>query len=263
VGRVLGGHSSRGFLSAPRDVLRGFSSGARYAGGRGGQGYYGGGRAVPRGSVSQPPRSVVQSRHPRAGYGTGFSHGRGYGYGYGRGGYSRGYGYGRNYGYSRGYGYGYRSYRYGRGYYGRSPYYYGYSPYTWGALGLGLGLYFGGGYPYAGGYYAPYYDSGDYVSDEPYAGGWSERDQDYADRGDPREDARAEEAELRLVVLPDDASVWIDGEFRGTARGLARLTLPPGRHQVEVVRPGFRTYTREVEVRPRETTSLRIELDRP
>lgn len=83
--------------------------------------------------------------------------------------------------------------------------------------------------------------------------------EEYSNRGEPPQDA----AELRLLVRPDDAYVWIDGEFRGTDRGLARLVLRPGRHQVEVIRPGFRTATREVEVRRGATASLRIELERP
>lgn len=236
------GHSSGGHLSAARQatrhVARAYSAGARDASGRSRGAYYGRGRAVPRGSVVYAPRSSAQYRHPRVGYGTGYSRGRGYGYG------------SRNYGYGRGYSGRYRSYR-------SYPYSggYGYSPYGWG--GLGLSVYYSSGYPYVGGYAAPYY--GGYVSDEPYAGDGGEPYERYSDRGEPREDG----AELRLLVTPDDASVWIDGEFRGTARDLARLALPPGRHQVEVVRPGFRTAAREVEVRPGATASLRLELERP
>ena len=250
VGRVFSGSPSRGFVSAGRSslarVTRGYSLGSRYASSGGGRAYYGGGRAVPRGSFSQPPRTGGQDRHPRAGFGTGYPRGRGYGYGSGR---------------SYSYGYRYRSYGYGRGYYGgRYPYYYGYSPYYgWGGLGLSFSL---GGYPYVGGYDAPYYDDG-YSSDEPYDGGGSARDGDYYDRDDRRDDGRAEGAELRLIVLPDDASVWIDGEFRGVAREMARLGLPPGRHQIEIVRPGFRTEAREVDLRDGASVSVRIDLTRP
>jgi hypothetical protein len=190
---------------------------------------------------------AAQSRHPRAGYGTGFSRGRGYRSGYRYCGYRRG-DYGR-----------YRYSRYSR--YRSYPYYggYAYDPYGWPALGLSF--YYGGGYPYVGGYSAPY-DVG-YVSDEPYAGDGGEPDEEYSDRREPLVDEPPDGAELRLVVLPADASVWIDGEFRGAAREVGRLALPVGRHQVEVVRPGFRTVTQEVEVRPDATSSLRIELQRP
>jgi PEGA domain-containing protein len=246
-GRVFGGHSSRGFVSASRQigalVTRGFSSGPRYTSGRGGYGYYGGGHAVPRGSAGYAPRSGASYRRPRVGFASGFAHGRSYG---------------------RRYGYGYRSYgyrSYGRFDYGRYPYgyRYGYFPYGWAALDLAFSL--GAAYPYLGWYDAPY-DIG-YVGDEPYWSGGSARDEDYYDREDPRDDARAEGAALRLTVVPDDASVWIDGAFRGAARDLVRLPLRPGRHEVEVVRPGFRTAAREIEVHAGTTASLRIELERP
>ena len=73
----------------------------------------------------------------------------------------------------------------------------------------------------------------------------------------------ADAAELQLLVLPEDASVWIDDEFRGVARDLTRIALPPGRHRIEVVRPGFRTAAQEVELGPGTSHSLRIELERP
>jgi hypothetical protein len=68
---------------------------------------------------------------------------------------------------------------------------------------------------------------------------------------------------LRLEVLPADASVYVDGQFRGTARQVGELELPPGRHRVEIVRPGFRTDDRDVDVEPGRTRDLRIELQRP
>jgi hypothetical protein len=69
--------------------------------------------------------------------------------------------------------------------------------------------------------------------------------------------------ELRLEVHPRDASVYVDGEFRGTGREAATLDLAPGTHQVEVVRPGYRTAEREVEVSPEGVAELDIDLERP
>jgi hypothetical protein len=69
--------------------------------------------------------------------------------------------------------------------------------------------------------------------------------------------------EVRLNVRPGDATVYVDGEFRGTARETANLVLPSGSHRVEIVRPGFRTATREVDVRAGETQSIEVDLDRP
>jgi hypothetical protein len=67
---------------------------------------------------------------------------------------------------------------------------------------------------------------------------------------------------LGLVIRPDDASVYVDGEFRGSGRRVENLTLPAGRHRIEVVRPGYRTFEREVEVRPGQSEVLTIELEK-
>jgi PEGA domain len=67
-------------------------------------------------------------------------------------------------------------------------------------------------------------------------------------------------AELRLDVEPEDASVYVDGAFRGTGREAASLRLAPGRHRIEVVRPGYRTDEREVEIAPAEPTVISVHL---
>jgi hypothetical protein len=67
---------------------------------------------------------------------------------------------------------------------------------------------------------------------------------------------------LKLNVRPADASVYVDGAFRGTGREAAVLQLPPGRHRVEVVRPGFRTIERDVEITAGDTADLTVELDK-
>jgi hypothetical protein len=67
---------------------------------------------------------------------------------------------------------------------------------------------------------------------------------------------------LRLDVRPDDASIYVDGEFVGTARRAGILNLPPGRHRIEVVRPGHRTVERDVEIQPGRTETLAIDLER-
>ena len=80
-------------------------------------------------------------------------------------------------------------------------------------------------------------------------------------RVEREEEAAAEE--LRLRVSPIDASIYVDGEFRGTGREAATLALTPGQHRIEVVRPGYRTEDREVEVGGRTPTEVTIELERP
>ena len=69
--------------------------------------------------------------------------------------------------------------------------------------------------------------------------------------------------ELHLQIEPVDASVYVDGEFQGTGREATTLSLAPGQHRVEVVRPGYRTAEHEVEVVARGVAELAIELQRP
>jgi hypothetical protein len=101
-------------------------------------------------------------------------------------------------------------------------------------------------------------DDRDYGRDERRYEGRRDRDED--DEEDERDDAEA--ATLRLDLKPSDASVYVDGEFRGSGRRVETLRLAPGRHRLEVVRPGYRTIEREIEVRTGETTRVEIELSR-
>jgi hypothetical protein len=68
---------------------------------------------------------------------------------------------------------------------------------------------------------------------------------------------------LELDVQPQDATVYVDGEFKGIGREAGNLELPEGRHRVEVVRPGFRTFTTEIDVTSNRPAQLTIELERP
>jgi hypothetical protein len=86
---------------------------------------------------------------------------------------------------------------------------------------------------------------------------WSESE----DR--PARNEMAVSGRLRLSIRPDDASVYVDGAFRGSAREASELKLAPGRHRIEIVRPGYRTVEREVDVAPDDTTDVAVELDRP
>ncbi len=80
---------------------------------------------------------------------------------------------------------------------------------------------------------------------------------------EPGREPAAESGTLRLDVVPPDATVYVDGEFHGVARELRRLRLAPGRHEVEVVRPGYLTQSRVVELRAGEERDLGIDLPRP
>ncbi len=67
--------------------------------------------------------------------------------------------------------------------------------------------------------------------------------------------------ELSLSLRPEDASVYVDGSFRGSGRQAERLLLPPGRHRVELARPGFRTLDREVDIEAGRTVELNASME--
>jgi hypothetical protein len=220
---------------------------AQAAGSRhGGGGRSAGGRAAPSYRAGSPHRSgpsyatrggIAERRHPRASTG---------------GHYRSGYG-------------SYRTYpgRYYRPY--RSYYGWGY-----GRSYFGASLYFGwpyypGGYFYPG-YYAPYYDDYGYGYDQPdYAyPGYRYSPVEERGAGDAvrPEDVDPDLGRLRLEVEPDDATVYVDDAFRGTAREARLLRLSLGRHVLELVRPGFRVERREVTITSGETADLQLELQR-
>jgi hypothetical protein len=87
---------------------------------------------------------------------------------------------------------------------------------------------------------------------------WAESE----DRAEAEETA-AVGGRLDLSVRPEDASVYVDGAFRGSGREASSLKLAPGRHRIEIVRPGYQTLEREVEIVPGEPTSLKVELEKP
>jgi hypothetical protein len=89
------------------------------------------------------------------------------------------------------------------------------------------------------------------------------RSRSYEPAPSPGPAEQAASGELRLLVNPVDASVYVDGEFRGTGREAATLALAPGQHRVEVVRPGYRTVEHDVEVASEEVAELTVDLKRP
>ncbi len=68
---------------------------------------------------------------------------------------------------------------------------------------------------------------------------------------------------LHLRVQPRDATVYVDGEFRGTVPQADRLQLDAGPHKVELARPGYLTLEREVTVEAGHTVDLDVEMERP
>jgi len=111
---------------------------------------------------------------------------------------------------------------------------------------------------------------------------YERREADRADRERARGEARAEDREsislsdrdarpreepagsgsVRFEVRPSDASIYVDGEFRGTGRDLRSLELKAGSHRIEIVKPGYHTYERDVTVAAAEFVDLNVELER-
>ena len=82
----------------------------------------------------------------------------------------------------------------------------------------------------------------------------------------PVASAGAKVGRLFISVLPPDSAVYLDGHFLGTAGEIGQLSagmvVEPGDHVLELVRPGYETYRKELVVPPGERTTVEIELDR-
>jgi len=106
--------------------------------------------------------------------------------------------------------------------------------------------------------------------DEPYGPDSARQDPDRSREVDsdrryeaPPPDGRPEagRGELVLDIQPGDASVYVDGEFYGKASQVTRLELPAGRHRLEVVRPGYKTVEKEVDI-DRDPARVMVTLER-
>lgn len=105
-------------------------------------------------------------------------------------------------------------------------------------------------------------------SEPPYATEPPRREQDrnegpMAGPGAGRADASVSPGLLSLAVNPDDASVYVDGRFFGSARQTGEIELAAGPHRVEIVRPGYRTVDRRVVIEAGRMETLAIALERP
>jgi hypothetical protein len=215
----------------------------------------GGGRAV-RSGPSQGhavPRAAAPVRGP-----------------YGGGGYYRGYGrpyYGSPY-YRGAYPY------YNRGYY---PYYRAYPYYYPGfSIGFGFGFPFGYssfyyGYPYSSPYpynypysypYASYpYPSSSYAYPAA-SSAYPPRDTTYPSSSSPRSGVTVTTVgRVTLEITPGTAEVYADGDFVGVVDDFSAstpgLTLPPGRHHIEVRAPGYATMVLESDVQAGQVVPYR------
>jgi hypothetical protein len=93
-------------------------------------------------------------------------------------------------------------------------------------------------------------------------------------RREPRPESPAPSAEIaeprheqgggvvNLHIQPRDATVYVDGEYRGSGRDLAELRLAAGHHKVELVRPGFQPLEKDFELRADEPIDLELSMER-
>jgi hypothetical protein len=99
----------------------------------------------------------------------------------------------------------------------------------------------------------------------PNNDGYNNPNQDDSYYGN-QQNQRSDRPELILNVEPDDATVYIDGNYYGTAnengRGELRVLLPEGVHKIEVVRPGFDTFSQDVTVGRDHDNRLSVTLNR-
>lgn len=70
---------------------------------------------------------------------------------------------------------------------------------------------------------------------------------------------------LRIQTHPEDAEVFVDGYFAGEVdqfNGIfQRLRLTPGGHEIAIFHEGYRTFRRQLYLRPAGNQTLRIELE--
>jgi hypothetical protein len=81
---------------------------------------------------------------------------------------------------------------------------------------------------------------------------------------DPRVQFPEVTAEVKLKVTPDRAAVFLDGSFVGYVHefgGVGRAMLvSPGKHQIKIALPGYRDFTTEVNLLPKQKFTLRTDL---
>jgi hypothetical protein len=99
----------------------------------------------------------------------------------------------------------------------------------------------------------------------------TQREQDAARRaarveaGSDRAETEQAVGRIYLSLWPDDAAVYLDGHFLGTAGEIGQLSaglvVEPGEHRLEVVHPGFKTEQRTVNVPSGERVEVKFDLN--
>lgn len=81
---------------------------------------------------------------------------------------------------------------------------------------------------------------------------------------DPKAQYSAVNAEVKIHVEPDRAAVFVDGNFAGYVHqfgGVGRsMLLSPGKHTIKIALPGFRDFTTEVNLLPKQKYTIETKL---
>ena len=81
----------------------------------------------------------------------------------------------------------------------------------------------------------------------------------------PREPAKPGPARLRVHVDPEDAALYLDGEFVGRVDDASHpggvFVVTPGTHHLEAVRPGFKSQEVDVDAQPGQPVKVEVVLE--
>ena len=81
---------------------------------------------------------------------------------------------------------------------------------------------------------------------------------------DPRVQYSQVTSEIKLKVEPDRAAVFLDNTFVGYVHefgGVGRAMLvSPGKHEIKIALPGYRDFTTEVNLLPKQKFTIKTDL---
>ena len=81
---------------------------------------------------------------------------------------------------------------------------------------------------------------------------------------DPKAQYSTVNSEIKIHVEPDRAAVFVDGNFAGYVHqfgGMGRAMLvSPGKHEIKIALPGFRDFTTQVNLLPKQKYTIATKL---
>lgn len=78
------------------------------------------------------------------------------------------------------------------------------------------------------------------------------------------EELKVEPVQVSLTIEPAEASIYLDGKFWGISpvEGKIDMWLKPGKYALEVVKPGFQPFRKDLELKDGKKLQLNIELQK-